>query len=105
MTRIQNLEYRIQNGTRDGGAHAVHALPGKTGRAVGKGEKAEAWKWEKAVQNLDFFPDNGAVSRLFPRLPGISHLFPHQFLLAKRSLEPMWGDLPSLGSYGGGGMI
>ena len=107
MTRIQNLEYRIQkaeNAPR--GEDAVvppgrtsiwagfpgtlclanircrfATLPGKAGRAVEKGGKAEARKWEKAVQDIDFFPDNGAVSRLFPRLPGFSHLFPLNFYL------------------------
>jgi hypothetical protein len=29
-------------------------------------------------------------SHLFPRFPGISHLFPLKFFCAKRSLEPVW---------------
>jgi hypothetical protein len=47
---------------------------------VEKGDKGEARKWEKAVQNGGFLLVFRSISHHFPRFPGISHLFPFDFL-------------------------
>src|SRR5258707_8347083 len=43
-------------------------------------------RWEKAVWKRGFFPSGWCFSHLFPRFPGISHLFPLNFyFMTKRS--------------------
>jgi hypothetical protein len=71
--------------------HCRFATKADRDEKAGKAGKKEFWIWEKPVRKRGFFPDGGCFSRLFPCFPGFSHLFPHQFLLVKRTkrrLEP-----------------
>ena len=71
--------------------HCRFATKADRDEKAGKAGKKEFWMWEKPVRKRGFFPDGGFFSRLFPCFPGFSHLFPHQFLLVKRTkrrLEP-----------------